>query len=69
LKNDNIPLIARILGVADSVDAMGSDRPYRKGKSMDTLIEELRQSSGIQFDPKVVNAFLRHIAKNYHGTE
>lgn len=47
--------------VADSVDAMGSDRPYRKGKTRDGIAEELRQYSGTQFDPKVVDAFLRNM--------
>ncbi|MEK7804748.1 MAG: HD domain-containing phosphohydrolase, partial [Planctomycetota bacterium] len=56
LKGEEIPLLARIVGVADSVDAMGSDRPYRKGKTRDDIAEELRQYSGTQFDPKVVDA-------------
>lgn len=61
LKGEDIPLQARIVGVADSVDAMGSDRPYRKGKTRDEIAEELRRCSGTQFDPKVVDAFLRNI--------
>ena len=61
LKGEEIPLLARIVGVADSVDAMGSDRPYRKGKTRDDIAEELRQYSGTQFDPKVVDAFLRNM--------
>lgn len=61
LKGAEIPLLARIVGVADSVDAMSSDRPYRKGKTSDEIAEELRQRSGTQFDPKVVDAFLRNM--------
>ncbi|MBI5308709.1 MAG: GAF domain-containing protein [Planctomycetes bacterium] len=61
LKGEEIPLLARIVGVADSVDAMSSDRPYRKGKTRDGIAEVLRQCSGTQFDPKVVDAFLRNI--------
>ena len=61
LKGEEIPLLARIVGVADSVDAMSSDRPYRKGKTRDGIAEILRQCSGTQFDPKVVDAFLRNI--------
>ncbi|MBI5468613.1 MAG: GAF domain-containing protein, partial [Deltaproteobacteria bacterium] len=41
LKGDGIPLLARILAVADTIDAMGADRPYRKGKSMDEIVSEL----------------------------
>jgi len=58
LKGENIPLMARILCIADSVDAMGADRPYRKGRAMDEIIIELKRCSGAQFDPKFVNVFL-----------
>ena len=58
LKGEKIPLMARILGVADTVDAMGADRPYRKGRTMDVIIAELKRCSGTQFDPKVVEVFL-----------
>lgn len=59
LKGESIPLMARILGVADAIDAMGADRPYRKGRVMNEIIAELKRCSGTQFDPKVVEAFLR----------
>lgn len=58
LKGEDIPLEARILTVADTVDAMASDRPYRKGLAIDTIFEELRRCSGHQFDPDVVRAYL-----------
>lgn len=61
LKGEAIPLSARILSVADTVDAMGADRPYRKGKLMDAIIAELKRCSGTQFDPKVVEAFLKTV--------
>src|SRR3989304_236052 len=61
LKGDAIPFSARILSVADTVDAMGADRPYRKRKPMDEIIAELKRCSGIQFDTKGVGAFLRVI--------
>jgi len=61
LKGENIPLMARILCVADSVDAMGADRPYRKGRAMDEIIAELKRCSGSQFDPKIVEIFLKSI--------
>ena len=59
LKGEAIPLYARILTVADTVDAMGADRPYRKGRSTDVIIAELKRCSGTQFDPKVVEGFLK----------
>ncbi len=62
LKGDGIPLPARILAVADTVDAMGADRPYRKGKSMAEIVNELQRCRGAQFDPAVVDVFLRSTA-------
>jgi putative nucleotidyltransferase with HDIG domain len=59
LKGDKIPLIARIIAVADCFDAMTTDRPYRKGLPIQTALEELRKLSGTQFDGKVVEAFIR----------
>jgi putative nucleotidyltransferase with HDIG domain len=49
---------ARIFSVADTLDAMTSDRPYRKGTTFAHAIEEVRRCSGSQFDPEVVRAFL-----------
>ncbi|MBI5826786.1 MAG: PAS domain S-box protein [Deltaproteobacteria bacterium] len=62
LKGDGIPLLARILAVADTIDAMGADRPYRKGKSMDEIVSELHRCRGAQFDPDIVDVFLRYVA-------
>ncbi|MBI2939900.1 MAG: HD-GYP domain-containing protein [Chloroflexi bacterium] len=56
-----IPLGARILAVADSFDAMTSDRPYRAGMTFERAVRELQQHAGTQFDPRVVEAFLRSI--------
>lgn len=58
LKGEEIPLGARIFAVADTLDAMISDRPYRKALPISTAIDEIRQFSGRQFDPKVVAIFL-----------
>ncbi|GMR04752.1 MAG: hypothetical protein BMS9Abin23_0658 [Thermodesulfobacteriota bacterium] len=58
LKGEEIPFLARVLAVADTVDAMSSDRPYRKGKPMEAIIEELKRCSGTQFDPQVVDVFI-----------
>jgi putative nucleotidyltransferase with HDIG domain len=59
LAREEIPYLARIVSVADSYDAMASDRPYRPGMSDADLDEILRAGSGKQWDPKVVEAFFR----------
>lgn len=59
LKGSDVPIIARIIAVADTFDAMTTDRPYRKGLSFDTAFEELKKHAGTQFDPEVVNAFFK----------
>jgi len=59
LRDGDIPTIARIIAVADTFDAMTTDRPYRKAMSSETALEELRKNSGIQFDKDVVEAFIR----------
>jgi HD-GYP domain-containing protein (c-di-GMP phosphodiesterase class II) len=59
LKDGDIPTIARIIAVADTFDAMTTDRPYRKAMSSETALEELRKNSGIQFDKDIVEAFIR----------
>jgi putative nucleotidyltransferase with HDIG domain len=62
-KEGEIPLGARILAVADSFDAMTTDRPYRKGMPPWQAREEITVNSGKQFDPQVVEAFKRVIDK------
>jgi len=57
LKSEQIPLGARIFTIADSLDAMISDRPYRKALPMAHAREEIRRCAGTQFDPKVVEVF------------
>ncbi|HYL64971.1 MAG TPA: HD domain-containing phosphohydrolase [Candidatus Methylomirabilis sp.] len=57
LRGDQIPLGARIFTIADSLDAMISDRPYRKALPMGHAVEEIRRCAGTQFDPKVVDVF------------
>lgn len=57
LKGEAIPLGARIFAVADALDAMISDRPYRKAMTIEAALEEIRRHSGTQFDPKVVEVF------------
>jgi HD-GYP domain-containing protein (c-di-GMP phosphodiesterase class II) len=57
LKGEEIPLIARIIAVADTYDAMVSTRPYRKGLDPKVAYEEIVKHSGSQFCPTVVKAF------------
>ena len=59
LRADAIPLPSRIILVADTVEAMTSDRPYRKALPIDRVISELNKFSGSQFDPACAEAFLR----------
>jgi diguanylate cyclase (GGDEF)-like protein len=59
LAGEQIPLEARILAVADAYEAMTADRPYRAALGHDAAREQLRECAGTQFDPRVVEAFLR----------
>ena len=58
LAGEKIPIVARIISVADAFDAMSSTRPYRKKMSMDVIIQEIKDCTGSQFDPTVTKAFL-----------
>ena len=58
LKGDEIPLGARIFAIADTLDAMTSDRPYRKGLPFGQAITEIERCQGSQFDPAIVDVFL-----------
>ncbi len=70
LKAEETPTLARIVAVADSIDAMSSDRPYRKGIPDARLDQILRDGAGRQWDPQVINAVfqvrdeLRHIGES-----
>jgi HD-GYP domain-containing protein (c-di-GMP phosphodiesterase class II) len=80
LQGAEIPLGARIFAIADALDAITSDRPYRKGTSFQHAREEIERSAGHQFDPEIVAAFLAlprglwsdiraEVGKNSHGIE
>ncbi|MGZ3694366.1 MAG: HD domain-containing phosphohydrolase [Bdellovibrionota bacterium] len=59
LKGEEIPMVARIISVADTFDAMTSNRPYRKGLEYEVAFEEIVKYRGTQFDEKVVDGFVR----------
>ena len=63
LRGEKIPLGARIISVADAFESMTSDRPYRKALPLEEALAELRHGSGRQFDPLVVQAFMRLVEK------
>ena len=67
LVGEEIPLIARIIGVADAYDAMNSDRVYRKAFPKDKIISELKENSGLQFDPEIVKIMLDLLEHNAFG--
>ena len=67
LIDEQIPLGAKIVSLADSFDAMTTDRPYRRRRSFEDVVRDLRQNSGTQFDCSVVGAFARAILKEVTG--
>ena len=67
LTDEQIPMGAKIVSLADSFDAMTTDRPYRRRRSFEDVVRDLRQNSGKQFDPKVVAAFARAILNEVNG--
>jgi putative nucleotidyltransferase with HDIG domain len=64
LMGEDIPLLARIIALADSYDAMISDRPYRPGLSLKKVQEEIEQNAGTQFDPQIVQVFLKQLKRD-----
>ena len=69
LKGEEIPLPARIIKVCDAVDAMLSDRPYRKALKLPAVREQLLEYSGIQFDSKIVQTVLDEALVEKHAAE
>ena len=68
IAGEQISLHARIFAVADCFDALVSDRPYRAGMPLERVLEILRSGTGKQFDPRVMEAFLRLMARKSHKT-
>ena len=69
LKSNEIPLIARIISVCDTYDAVTTDRPYRRRESAETAVKIIQKGSGTQFDPVVVSAFLLSYEKGKISAE
>lgn len=69
LKDEKIPLFARIILIADTFDAMTSTRPYRKGLPFEVAFSELREFAGTQFDPYVVEKFITCMTKEQNKKE
>jgi HD-GYP domain-containing protein (c-di-GMP phosphodiesterase class II) len=58
MKGEEIPMVARIIGVADTFDAMTTTRPYQQAMTLDYVLNKMRSMSGSRFDPTVVEAFI-----------
>jgi HD-GYP domain-containing protein (c-di-GMP phosphodiesterase class II) len=69
LRGDEIPLFARVILIADTYDAMTSTRPYRLALDKEIAFTELRNCSGTQFDPVLVEAFERAMRKKDAGSQ
>jgi HD-GYP domain-containing protein (c-di-GMP phosphodiesterase class II) len=67
LTDEQIPMGAKIVSLADAFDAMTTDRPYKRRRSFEDVVIDLRENSGTQFDGKVVAAFARAILKEVTG--
>jgi len=67
VEGEDIPLGARIISVAEAYQAMISARPYRKALPKELVISEMKKRAGIQFCPKVIDAFLKVIEKEEKG--
>lgn len=63
LKGEEIPFLSRIITLADSFDAMTSDRPYRKGMSVENALEVIRRCKSTQFDPDLAEIFIKEVAQ------
>jgi putative nucleotidyltransferase with HDIG domain len=67
LLDSEIPYIAMIVTLADSFDAMTTDRPYKRRRPANEVVEDLRDNAGVQFSPEIVSAFFRAMHKEICG--
>lgn len=67
LTGDQIPLVAKVVSLADSFDAMTTDRPYKKRRGLEEVVDDFRRNTGKQFAPEVVASFCRALLKEVNG--
>jgi diguanylate cyclase (GGDEF)-like protein len=67
LMGQQIPLLARFISVADTFDAMTSDRPYRRALADEVALDEIKRKAGEQFDPEIAESFVRMMRLNSYG--
>jgi len=68
IRGEEIPLECRVFAIVDAYDAMTNERPYRKVRSKEEAIEELKQCSGSQFDPGLIDIFILVIRENHSAS-
>lgn len=68
INGENIPVLGRIICIADAFDAMTTDRPYRKGLTLEQAVYELKKNAGTQFDPTLVDLFIEMASSGYLST-
>jgi len=61
MKGEEIPVQSRILSILEAFDAMTSDKSYKKALTLDQAVAELEKNSGTQFDPHLVNVFIKKV--------
>ncbi|NNE67150.1 MAG: HD domain-containing protein [Pyrinomonadaceae bacterium] len=69
LKDNEIPYIAKIVNLADSFDAMTTDRPYKRRRPINEVVEDMQRNSGTQFAPELVTAFCSGLLKEVQGKD
>ena len=66
MAGNDIPLLGRIIGLADAYDAMTTNRTYRKARPIQVAVAEIRRCAGTQFDPELADHFLRQDVQTVH---
>ena len=68
LKGKKIPKLSRLISIVDSYDVMTHDRPYKKAMNLESAIKEIKDFSGKQFDPEMVDSFLNLLNENHFSS-